>query len=657
MSTEGRDLAVLRYLASMPFLDRLELAAASGRSEGAAHEALFSLRREGLVEPVRHAAPLTASTRRFCVSAEGVDRLARDEDVSLDRMLRRHPVSAHWRRVLLERLDAAVVMYRLASAVADVGGPLRFRWYRAMPLDAGIVLADGRTLGVVRLGATVDRTAVSDRVWRLLSPNQRMPGALLAVAPDEVRLRHAGRLLARAPVSVYMALEEDVAGATADDPVWRVPLSEKTLDLRSALSYIRRVGALPSERRLSSASLPDDLVVSMPERDVPGHLLPVVLKPRDKRMLDRISEWPWITPADLGGILGLLDSVVSKLTARLHRLGLVSRVDLEGRRRLALSDRGLAMLARRDRTSVATALKRWSVEPISPRAPVTWRNVSGARSRHLARHIGHTEAVHRFMASLVRQAESTGDHPVVRLDPPHHAVRYFRHGGTLRSVHPDGFGIVRVGGKSQPFFLEWERRAVRPGTMASRLAPYLAYFSTRHPVDDHGAMPILLVVFDDPLAEARFLGIVREQVKQSRVGVPLWVSHRRVLEEVGPLGPAWRNFHSEAPVHAFGERLPAGKAPPERGQPNMSYPRAMHAKRRTRTGIRLRSGALWRRLALIDRSQNWLAREVGVTPGHLSMLVNGRRCASPRVSRRIQRVLGVDDFDDLFEMQMAGSDA
>ena len=221
MSKEGRDIAVLRYFASMPFLDRLELAAVSrGVGGEPRHEALFSLRGEGLVEPVRHAAPLTASTRRFCVSAEGVNRLARDEGVSLDRMLRRYPVSAHWRRVLLERLDAAAVIYRLASAVADVGGPLRFRWYRAMPLDAGIVLADGRTLGVVRLGATVDRTAVSDRVWRLLSPNQRMPGALLAFAPDEVRLRHAGRLLARAPVSVYTTLEEDVAGASTDDPVW-----------------------------------------------------------------------------------------------------------------------------------------------------------------------------------------------------------------------------------------------------------------------------------------------------------------------------------------------------------------------------------------------------------------------------------------------------
>jgi len=637
MSTQERDLAGLRRLASMPFLDRLELAAVSGVSEGTAHVTLASLRAEGMIESVRHAAPLTASTRRFHVTAAGLDRLAREEGVSPDRLLRRYPVSTHRRRVLLERLDAVAVVYRLASAVADVGGPLRFRWYRAMPLDACIVLADGRTLGVVRLGPTVDRTAFSDRVWRLLSPDQQMPGALLAVAPDEVLLRHAGRLLSRAPVSVYLALEEEVVGAGTDDPVWRVPLSEKTLALRSALSYVRRVGALGTERRESRLSPPDDLVAPPSGKDVPGHMLPIVLKPSDKHMLECLSKWPWITPADLGGLLNLSDSGVSRLTVRLSRFGLVSRADLGGSLRLALSDRGLAMLARRDRTSVATALRRWSVEPMNPGAPVTWRNVSGARTRHLARHIDHTTAVHRFMAALVRQAGASGGHRVVRLDPPHSAARYFRQGGTLRSVHPDGFGIVRVEGTTRPFFLEWERRAVRPSTMAARLAPYLAYFSTRHPVDDHGAMPVVLVVFDDPLAEARFLSVAREQTQQSCVQVPLWVSHRGMLEREGPLARAWRSPRSEVAVHVFGESWPNGKAPLERSQ-----------LRRARDGVRLRSGALWKRLALLDRSQNWLAHEVGVTPGHLSMLVNGQRCASPRVSRRIQRVLGVSDFDDLF---------
>ena len=47
----------------------------------------------------------------------------------MDRLLRAHPVSAHWQRLLLERLDALAVIYRLASAVAVVEGGFRFRWY------------------------------------------------------------------------------------------------------------------------------------------------------------------------------------------------------------------------------------------------------------------------------------------------------------------------------------------------------------------------------------------------------------------------------------------------------------------------------------------------------------------------------------------------
>ena len=90
------------------------------------------------------------------------------------------------------------------------------------------------------------------------------------------------------------------------------------------------------------------------------------------------------------------------------------------------------------------------------------------------------------------------------------------------------------------FFLEWERRAVRPGTMTVRLAPYLRYYSTPRPTDDHGATPDVLVVFDDGLAADHFLRLAEEEMKTARVNVPLWVSHRAALETLGPLGRAWR---------------------------------------------------------------------------------------------------------------------
>ena len=67
-----REAQVLRYLASMPFLDRLEMSAVSGVSEGTAHNLLLGLSRDGLVGRVRHASPLTASTRRFYLTKKGL---------------------------------------------------------------------------------------------------------------------------------------------------------------------------------------------------------------------------------------------------------------------------------------------------------------------------------------------------------------------------------------------------------------------------------------------------------------------------------------------------------------------------------------------------------------------------------------------------------
>ena len=197
------------------------------------------------------------------------------------------------------------------------------------------------------------------------------------------------------------------------------------------------------------------------------------------------------------------------------------------------------MLARRDRTSIGGLRRQWSVEPADRGNPLTWRTVSGRRSRLLARNMAHTDAVHGFLARLAMQAKAKGWR-VVQLDPPHRASRHFRHGGGMRAIHPDAFGMLRIDRAEKPFFLEWEHRAVRPATMAARLAPYLRYYATRGPVDDHGAEPVVLMVFDDAAVEARFLVVARRETARSRVRVPLLVSHHERLEDVGPLGAAWR---------------------------------------------------------------------------------------------------------------------
>ena len=529
---------LLGSLASMPFLDRLEMVAVTGWSGSAVHEAARQLEDAGLIASVPHGIDLVPPTRRFHLTGDGLRRLAQMEALTMDRLLRTHPVAARWRRVLLERLDAVAVVYRLASAVADIHHPIRFRWYRAMPMDAAIVLPNGRTVSVVRQGPTTDRTGFSKRLRRLRDRSR--PGGALLMFPDEVRLRHGRRVLGRRFGPAVLALEREAAGAATDDPVWRLSSNDAAVSLRQAIDRIDRIGSLPVERPLVRVSVPPDIDDGRVGGGVPEHLLPALLRPTEKRVLDLLSDWPWLDLGDLAGLLGVTNQRASQLTTALQGFGLAARVPA-AERRLVLTDAGLTVLARRDRAAVDGAKKRWSAaSPDSGEQAVDWRNVSGRRSRQLLRDMEHTAAVHGFVAALARQARDMG-WEVDQLDPPRRASRYFRHFGQMRSVHPDAFGMLRRGSDVRPFFLEWERRAVRPVTMAARLAPYLRYYSphTHRPIDDHGAAPYVLVVFDDDIAQTHFLRVAQQEMDRLRTAFPLLVSHRGLVEREGPLGRAW----------------------------------------------------------------------------------------------------------------------
>ena len=124
----------------------------------------------GFCASVLHAVDPFPPARRFHLTAAGLRRLAGEEDTSLDELVRSRPVSAQWRRGLMERLDALAAVYHLACLLSNVAFPIRFRWYRAVRMDAAVTLPDGKTAGIVRQGRTADRSGFAKRLWRLRLP-------------------------------------------------------------------------------------------------------------------------------------------------------------------------------------------------------------------------------------------------------------------------------------------------------------------------------------------------------------------------------------------------------------------------------------------------------------------------------------------------------
>ncbi len=549
MIPRGCENDMLRRLAEMPFLDRLELVALCRRSRSAVYGSMERLAERGMVQAIPHASELNSPTRRYCLTTTGLERLADLERVTPEELLATRPVSARWRRALLERLDALAVIYRTAATFPHAQRGLEFRWYRSGAVDAGIILPGGRTLAVVRMGNAADRTAFAKRLWRL--SQETRPDAVLLLAPGQVRLRQVSRMLDSLPLLGFLAQEGDAAPAESEARIWQTPASQVPMNLAEVLEYVPTGGALPETGPVRREAVPAYLRLDLADDEsVPPHLLPVLLKRTEKRVLDLLHDWPWLTTAHLEQFLRVNPTRVSQVSARLKSLGLVAPVKAQGTQLLALSERGLAVLARRDRSALGASRQRWSAAPVNAGAPLEWRNVHGSRSRQLLRHLDHTQSVHWFLGALSEQSRSRGCE-LPQLDPPRRATRFFRRDGRLHSVRPDAFGVLQRDGTEQPFFLEWERRAVRPVTMAGRIAPYLRYYSGSHPLDDHGVIPRVLVVFDDDLAASHFLRVAAREMRKTGVRVPLWVSHRAALERLGPLGAAWLRPGSFHPESAF----------------------------------------------------------------------------------------------------------
>ena len=520
MKLTGASADILRQLAETPFLGRGELSPMTGWSNSEAYRAADRLEDLGMVGAVPHATELLPRTERYYVTAAGVEELARLEGKPVEAVLRGYPISSQWQNLFMERLDAVAAIYRVAVLIADYYPPTRMSWYRAAALDASITLGDGRTIGIIRQGQMSDRSSFAKRFGRLR--DGPMPGGIIVLTQDEIRRRHTRRMMFTERVPTFVGVESEAAFAGPDDRIWQMPGSGTRSDLDAVLRQVSTLGSLPVELPLTKVGPPSNLSIDEPLDSIHPRHLPAALYPTDKRTLDLIGDWPGINYPTLRRLMEISPSRLSQIMGRLRATGLIQHLSLDGHR-VALSDLGLGLLARRDRASVGTARQRWSVMPVDPALPLDWENVSGRRVRQLLRNSEHTDAVHRFLADTVERARGDGWENI-QLDPPHRASRYFRHNGSVRAINPDAFVMMKRGREVKAFFLEWERRAVRPSTMRERLAPYLRYYSTDRPRDDHGFTPEVLIVVEDEVTAANFRRFAKGYQRETRTALPTIVS-------------------------------------------------------------------------------------------------------------------------------------
>ena len=549
--SKGRDTSevesdVLRWLAVMPFLSYRELETLAEWSETAVYDALSSLERRRMVAGVQLSAPGAATTRRWFLAPSGVEAVAAIGRVRLQNTLRARPVSAHWVRLLAERTDAVTPIYRLVAELASVTGIRGFRWYRGHPLDALVALEGGRLLGVMREGRSALPSHLGQRLRSLM--HGRRPDAIAVLAPDSLRLRDWTAMLERSPITAILALERDVMTGGGGDAIYHVPSDPDPWPLRRAVR-LAGGGSVPIERPLSRVA-PPPVDIQGDVRDVAqvgvrrGDLewmLPLALDAGSKRVLDLIALWPWIGLADLGGMLGVSRARTHQLLERPLRLGLVVRTRHDGRTRYVLGDRGIAFHARRDRLAVPQALSRWSPSRSGLESPLSWQRVRGSRTRQLARHMGHTAAVHSFIAAISRQARETGG-SLVEAEPPHRAGRRYPAYGSHGSVNPDAYGLIETGRGVLHLFLEMERRAGWRGRFLDKLRPYMRYYASGQPLRTFGAWPSVLFVLRDEIAETGFLRWSEAEAELYEVGevLPILTTTEGLVQEHGPLAAIWR---------------------------------------------------------------------------------------------------------------------
>ncbi len=542
----------LRLVCATPLATVDELSRFGRVPASTMRERLGKLASRGLAASVPHHLGILGSRpqRRYFPTKQGIVAGGRIEH-GTDHFLSEYPVSRQWVRLLAERMDAVAVHYRVAAMIADADPhekPVRVDHYRSGPYDMLITMSGGRSIGIIRQGATLP---TSNLRYRLRSverlPSRERPFATLVLTHADQATRRAIRSLGDPSEHrrTFAATEGELLAVAHTGAVWQQCGDGRDIDppvpidpgasLRSIMAWMDRLlDKSHSFFRDNPRPELEDLYSSrvkaaMPE---PGEQLTSSLSAQltraGKDALNLLSAWPLCTREQLAGLMGGVTlRRVNQVLRSLREHGLVR----EDGSLLMLTDEGLTHLARRDRAAVGLTLDRWSPE-LTLRKPSVY---VGTALRALAAQLRHHAGVVRFASALSAEVANSPDYDLFDLLPTHRSSIGYRHDQTTYAIHPDASFTLEYKGEWRPFLLEFERRATTPKRIPKRLRSYRRYFRSGWAKRDHGGhLPHVLFVFESPATESAFL-----DVADAEDDAPIVTSNTVDLAEHGVLGDSW----------------------------------------------------------------------------------------------------------------------
>ena len=269
--------------------------------------------------------------RRYFPTEQGIRAGARAEN-GTQRFLSEYPVSRQWFRLLTERLDAVAVLYHVAALIADTdpwGEPVRVDHYRQGPYDLLVILPEGRSVGILRQGATLSSPNLRYRLRSIENlPWSQRPVATLVLTCSDQANRSAVRTLGSPTEhrAIFVATEGEQLAGGHQAVVWQQCGNGMGMQVRIApessldgiVAWMGRMLDNRDADRRRRGSKTERKPKPDPDTLYPTHLravmselpeqvksaLAVQLSSTEKDVLDLLAAWPLCTTEQLMGLMG-----------------------------------------------------------------------------------------------------------------------------------------------------------------------------------------------------------------------------------------------------------------------------------------------------------------------------------------------------------------